>query len=400
MSKNYFLLFKTADAEKRAWRNLLLRRKQAVFPFIELTRGKKLRGAGRDENGKSLAAEQLRSQEGIYGFESNWRSALDLMEPCEQIFLDLTREPSLSCFETDYLSRSRDGYSAWTTFLISRKSSWSNVLPTMIVNPSEAEGELDYQANIKTQFDVMAANFGKIAYRVSVLEDSGFIYDLALLSNQIKEYVDGGGEFFIFLDHEYIRPTNGQVHAKRTSQIVSSIKDVSTSVTIVCLATSFPKSVTDIGDEDFDNFPVEEVYLFEAVLRDHPEIQYGDYGSINPIRNDEIIITQGWRPRIDYVSNNERLEIYYYREKRDVIGKHPSTRKNILAPYSRHYQSVAQKVKNRIPYYVNLNESWGCGQIEEAAAGNVPSNSPSHWISVRMEIHIVQILKHLGFDTR
>ncbi|QBY00122.1 hypothetical protein E2K80_04695 [Rhodophyticola sp. CCM32] len=398
MSENYFLLFKTADAEKRAWRNLAQERKKALFPIIELTRGKQNRGAGKDADGKPLTAEELRNTANIYGFEKNYRSTLDLMKPCEEVFVDLTREPSLSCFETDKLSLSADGYAVWVKFLTNLQNDWPNVVPTLIVNPSEDEDEAQYGENLAGQFDALAAAFGKILYRVSVLEDSEFIYDIRLLSDKISSFVEDGGTFFVALDHEYIRPRNGQVHAKRTSQIITSVLEAAPSVEIICLATSFPKSVTDIGDEDYDIFPVEESYLYNMIASEHENVQYGDYGSINPIRNDEVIITQGWRPRIDYVSAHEGLQTYYFREKRDVLGKDPRTRKNILAPYSRHYRSVAGKVRQHSPYYEDLPMSWGCDEIKAAALGDVPSNSPSHWISVRMEIHIVRLLRHLQLD--
>ncbi|GAA6176244.1 beta family protein [Sulfitobacter pacificus] len=398
MSENYFLLFKTADAEKRAWRNLASERKEALFPIVELTRGKKKPKVGKDKDGKQLPADQLRALAGIYGFESNYRSTMELMSPCSELFVDITREPSLSCYETDQLGRSDAGYSAWVDFVVGLHGTWENVLPTLIINPSEDEDEATYVKNVEDQFDAFAAKFTKMAYRVSILEDPDFIYDIALLKERIQAFTDEGGTFFVVLDHEYIRPRNGHIHSKRTSAIITSLVGVTDNVKIVCLATSFPKSVTDIGEEDFDSFPVEEAYLYDMVKKDHPHIQYGDYGSINPIRNDEIIITQGWRPRIDYVSSYEGLSVYYYREKRLVLGKNPATNKNILAPYPRHYTSVASKVRNRFPYYQVLNHSWGCQEIEDAANGSVPSNSPSHWISVRMEIHIIRILQHLGLD--
>jgi hypothetical protein len=72
--------------------------------------------------------------------------------------------------------------------------------------------------------------------------------------------------------------------------------------------------------------------------------------------------------------------------------------KNIYAPYSKHYASVARDVVNFAPYYENLIPSWGNKNIVAASHDKVPSNSPSHWISVRMEIHIVQVLKKLSLD--
>jgi hypothetical protein len=213
-----------------------------------------------------------------------------------------------------------------------------------------------------------------------------------------------GGEFFVLLDHEFVRPGNGAVNAKRTTQIIQSIYQQIGSVDVVVLATSFPKSVTEVGNEDHDRFRVEEMYLFDEVKKTHRNVKYGDYGSINPTRNDEVIIANGWRPRIDFVSRHGGLSTYYFRERRKVIGTETvvvqgeTKTKNVLAPYSIHYRSVANSVIGFSPYYERLTSSWGHGEILGAAAGKVPSNSPSYWISVRMEIHIVQILKHFNID--
>lgn len=196
----------------------------------------------------------------------------------------------------------------------------------------------------------------------------------------------------------------GLIHAKRTSQIITAVLNEIPRAEIVTLATSFPKSVTDIGDEDHDIFRVEEMYLFEMLKKENKNINYGDYGSINPIRNDEVFIATGWRPRIDFVSRHEGFNVYYFREKRNVIGQETVTvkgkqkQRNIFAPYSDHYGSVARDVVSFFPYYEDLTPSWGNEQIKAASRNNVPSNSPSHWISVRMEIHMIQVLKLLKLD--
>lgn len=404
VSKEYFLLIKTADAEKRAWRNLAAERRAEIFPVLELTRGKKLRGAGKDEDGNPLTAENLLNTAGVYGFERSNTSIFDLMSDCENYFVDLTREPSLSCKEIEDLSQSANGYQEWTNFVIGQKAKYSGVLPTLIVNPAEDEDEAQYTANLTQQFNSFAGEFGAMSYRASILEDDGFLYDLETLKGKIEAFQADGNEFYVFLDHEYIRPNNGLVHAKRTSQIISSILSVLPNVRIVTFATSFPKSVTDIGDEEHGIFRVEEMYLYEEIRKDHQALLYGDYGSINPIRNDEVIITQGWRPRIDFVSRHGGMNTYYFREKREVIGQETVTvkgvkkKKNIAAPYSDHYASVARDVVGFSPCYENLSPSWGNGEITSAAHNNVPSNSPSHWISARMEVHVVQVLKHLGLD--
>jgi Beta protein len=380
------------------------RRRSAIFPVLELSRGKKIRGAGKNAEGKSLPAEQLLNLPGIYGFEKNYSSAFELMGDCDQFFVDLTREPSLSCYEIEQLGLSLNGYERWTDFVFSAKGDHSGVLPTLIVNPAEEEDETQYVSNLTAQFRTFAEAFDAIAYRASVLEDEGFMYDIAALKPEIETFQSNGGRFYVFLDHEYIRPSNGLVHAKRTSQIIDAILNEIPELEIVVFATSFPKSVTDVGDEEHDIFRVEEMFLFEEISKYHKTVLYGDYGSINPIRNDELIITQGWRPRIDFVSRREGLWVYYFREKRDIIGqeevvaKGKRKNKNIYAPYSTHYASVARDVVGFSPYYEDLKPSWGNENIVAASGNQVPSNSPSHWISVRMEIHMVQVLKKLSLD--
>ncbi|WP_114011714.1 beta family protein [Cohaesibacter intestini] len=402
--ENYFLLFKTADAEKRAWRNLVAQRRSAITPIVELSRGKKKRNAGKDADGKPLTAEQLLSTFGVYGFERNWQTSLELLGDCEWFFLDLTREPSLSCAEIEQISGSNNGYEKWTSFVLDRRDEGISVRPTLIVNPAEEDDETSYVADLRSQFNTFASNFSEIAYRVAISEDDEFLFDLISLKGEIDSFQGSGGRFFVILDHEYVRPGNGLVHSKRTKQVISSIYSELKQVEIVVLATSFPKSVTDIGDEEHSIFRVEEMFLYEEVKKTHAKIKYGDYGSINPVRNDEVIITQGWRPRIDFVSRHNGLNTYYFREKRKVVGttevvvKGERKTKNILAPYSTHYRSVATKVTSFSPFYQAIRSSWGEDEIVAAAGGSVGSNSPSHWISVRMEIHISQVLKHFGCD--
>lgn len=404
VSKEYFLLFKTADAEKRAWKNLDHNRREAIFPIVELSRGRKIRGKGKDKAGNNLTAERLIGEKDIYAFDKNFTSAFDLMSKCKNFFVDLTREPSLSCYEIEQLSDSSNGYQNWVQFVLDRKANYSSILPTLVVNPSEEEAVEEYLDNLSSQFIKFSKKFNAIAYRASILEDEDFLYDLHALKNKIEQFQRDGGEFYLFLDHEYIRPNNGDAHYQRTSQIISSILDEFPSLKIVILATSFPKSVTDIGDENHDIFRVEEMYLYKKIKKNYDEVIYGDYGSINPIRNDEVVMARGWRPRIDFTSSVGELAVYYFREKRDVIGQSTvnvrgqSKKKNIYAPYSKHYSSVANKVIGFKFGYQDLKSSWGNDGIKAASMGRVPSNSPSYWISVRMEIHIIQILKCLGLD--
>ena len=149
---------------------------------------------------------------------------------------------------------------------------------------------------------------------------------------------------------------------------------------IIC-GTSFPNNISEIGNDETDTFSISEIFVFEAFKKIDRKIIYGDYGSINPIRNDNVIMARGWIPRIDVPLEKS---VYYYRQRR------PSKE----SKYNTTYKEVALKVMKDTRFPIDLN-AWGISMIKECANGVTPSSSPSFWISVRMNIHIMQQLKRL-----
>ena len=132
----------------------------------------------------------------------------------------------------------------------------------------------------------------------------------------------------------------------------------------------------DLGDLESDTFSISEIDVYNIVLQKHKDIIYADYASINPVRNDTITMARGWIPRIDVPLDKT---IFYYKKRRP---------KGVTA-YASTYIQVAQSVCSdlRFPHDLNI---WGINQIHSCAEGGTPSASPSFWISVRMNIHIVQ----------
>ncbi len=383
MVSKYFLLFKTAPSEFRAWANLSSEAKKNIIPIIELTRGKKIPKSDRDESDPDSRIEESkwRDTPGIYGFEKNVSSVEAAFTDTEYVILDLTREQELSCYEIDEIAKSANGYANWISFLSSQKEKFKKIIPTLLINPSADEDTEAYKANIVAQFKALMSNFDGACYRASVLLDTEFIYDLIVLKDEIKESMANGKRFIIELDHEFINPKSGFLHAVGTTGIIKKISEILPQAEIVILATSFPRSVADIGDPDSDSFPVEEISLYDEIKRNVARttiLHYGDYGSINPVRNDQV--ARGWRPRIDFTTSNGR--ILYYREKK-------------IKDYGIHYASVAKNLKND-PSFEDIPNSWGVKQIKLAALGTPPGKAPSFWISVRMEIFIRQQLRRLG----
>ena len=109
-------------------------------------------------------------------------------------------------------------------------------------------------------------------------------------------------------------------------------------------------------------------------------IMYSDYGSINPIRNDNVIMANGWRPRIDVPLETE---IFYYRRRK--VPKGYAVTYSLVAVDATRDRRFPSEIKN-----------WGINQIIIAADGASPGSSPSFWISVRMNIYIEQQLRRLS----
>lgn len=384
MASEYFLLFKTAQAEFRAWDALSQHAKRSVFPIVELTRGRKI-----PRSGKGLTVDELSGTEGIYNFSGNVDRIREKFGGSEHVIIDLTREEQLACFEIDDLYESANGYEKWVNFLTNERDNFTNLIPTLLVNPSDGESEEDYKTNIGNQLDNLMTEFSGVAYRVSVLLDPDFLYDLILLKDKINNYLNEKKRFWVELDHEFIRPGTGLLHAARTLGLISRIIEILPGAEIVVLSTSFPRSIEDLGDPEEDSFPLEEVYLFEEIVKNTQQsvaVFYGDYGSINPIRND-LVFARGWRPRIDFPTSKKRT--FYYREKRT------KDKDGVMSSYASHYVSVAKKVVGDSSFE-DIQESWGVKQIKSAAGGTPPGKAPSFWISVRMEIHMLQQIKRLG----
>lgn len=371
MRNNYHLIFKTGQSEFRAWNSLTSINRTKIIPIVELTRGRKF--AKKKGDGPDTIPR--------YDFDKICSEVKRSFGENEFLVLDVTREPSLISDDLVNISLPNGGYKNWIDFLVKYQSEVkAKVRPTIIVNPGDDDGEDKYISDIRQQFEALSKPFDAIYYRSFVIDDTDFVFDIAILKDLIIEYIKSGNEFFIVLDHEYIRPGTAMVHALRTISVVRKIRDSIPEIKFVVAGTSFPKSVTEIAGEDSGDFRAEELFLYDEMIRNlnkNQDIFYGDYGSINPVRNDDVK-RGGWRPRIDFISKDRR---FHYRRAKRLKD----------TPYSEFYETVAQNVI-KDPAFQGITSSWGVEQILKASSGLVPSSSPSFWISVRMEIYLTAII--------
>lgn len=374
----YHLLLKMGDSEIRAWKHLSASRKAELSVHCEITRGRK-----RPVKDKSAPIE--------YNVAKIYSAIAESFTECRVCVVDITREPTLRSSETEELGLSTEGYASWVAKVNELHAANAKVRPTLIVNPSEGDDYDQYQADIFSQFDAFAGRYDLISYRASVLHDEGFIDELTMLADKANAFIDQGKRFEVILDFEFVQASTASLHAAYVAPLISQIRTIIPHASIVSLGTSFPKSVTDVGDEQRDEFRLEELALFEAISRaQNQPIEYGDYGSINPIRNDAFIPVGPYlRARIDFPTQND--SIYYHRVAPSVD---PNTRK-LLSPKSSMYKAAAKLVMSD-ESHSPLSDSWGYDKIVEAATKAPEGSSPSFWISVRMEMHICRRLDEMA----
>lgn len=370
----YHLLLKMGDAEIRAWKHLNPARKAELSVHCEITRGRK-----RPNKDKLAPIE--------YNIAKIYSTIAEDFDDCRVCVVDITREPMLRSSETQALGRSAGGYAQWVAKVNELHAENTKVRPTLIVNPGEDDDYDQYVSDIFTQFDAFAQRYDLISYRASVLHDEGFIDDLSMLADRANAFIQEDRRFEIVLDFEFVQASTASLHAAYVAPLISQIRTIIPHASIVSLGTSFPKSVTDVGDEERDEFRLEELALYEAINRaQNQPIEYGDYGSINPIRNDAFIPVGSYlRARIDFPT--DKNSIYYHRVAPNVD---PNTKK-LLSPRSSMYKAAAKRVMADASHSP-LHGSWGYEKIVEAATKAPEGSSPNFWISVRMEMHICRRL--------
>lgn len=362
MMAPYYLLFKTGDAEIRALShcNVL----DNIIPLVELT---KSRRSTKDKQGN---------------IEKRLKSIAEIFKG-KPIILDITTDERQSNEQTQSFYDYEDGYLNWINFVqeLKSKEEFKQLIPCILANTSDPY----FDDNFSKQVKALNKFFPTLAYR-SPINDDGYLSDLQIISTlledkyTIKVIID-------CLDIKYTSFSSNELIAEineRIESIKTNCKNLN--VEIIIAGTSFPNSVSDyVKDDSSADFPVEEINLFNSINASE-HVFYGDYGSVNPIRNDDIKMTRGWIPRIDLTTSTDDggLTIHFERERRF------DTEAKINRDYADAYTSVAKKML-RIPSFPrNLQKNWGIEQIELCANGKAPGASPSFWISVRMSIFIHQ----------
>jgi hypothetical protein len=339
----YIPIIKTGDAEIRGVENLSDNVKDSITPIFELTRSR---------------ISKKYPEGDVYHRLNRLKDAFGN----RRFILDLTGEPNLSNRQIEDLQDNRNGYKKWIGFLISNKEDFPEMIPTIQISDVGVNSIEDYYERIRKQAKEMDTYFDSVVYRIPLgYEDFGG--DLKVVCEAIP-----GKKIICVIDAGFITQEKAKIYSEKAKSVVNKLNEFNVQK-VALSATSFPRNPTEFGEE----FNLEEV-LFFASVRDKTPLIYGDYATINPLRNLQAG-GNGWVPRIDMPTEDI---IFYHRSRK-------------VGSYADAYVRVAKLVCNDQRYKEAkkiIGGCWGIEQIELAAEGDPQGLSPSFWISVRMNIHM------------
>jgi len=344
----YSPLIKTTAAELKAYQNLLPSIKKTILPIVELTRSRISKN-----NRTGALNKQIEKM-------------LDLFADTPFI-IDLTTHIKLDNQEIEkMLHNTENGFSQWRLFIDRlRREGLSNVIPVIHFN-DDASPE-DFILQIKE----IEKSFIYAAFRFDVFDELAKKDYLSVLMANFKNKKN----LFLILDAGFIPVLKWKESIDPIKRRINEILELSKECNLISMSSCFPSSVISNGyggknGKTEGGFELSEVLLYEEILKGHENIIYGDYAGIHPVRYD--VSGGAWVPRVDVPSYKE---YFYYRCPRDEGG----------------YVIAAEKVVNDKRYKrLPLDISWGDDEIESAARGVPNGKSPSHWISVRSNMHMCQ----------
>lgn len=362
MDKKYCVVAKTAQAELKAMSNLSREVLNKILPIVELTRGR-----------KNTSKE---TKVVTYPYFKLIEKVKEIFRGCDIAF-DVTSIGALSSPEIDELFEFEGGYAKWIKLLddLRVEGYFKSIIPSVLLNYDDAR----FEDNVKLEIEQLNTRFESIMYRYSIGNDDG-IEDLKLISNSFPDEK----ELLVILDCEYVPTSSVNSTLEVCKDRINNIKKVlgQRKYKVVLVSTTYPNNVTETNNQYEDDIQLREIDLYNGVCKEYPDVVYGDYGTVNPQRNDGIILANGWLPKIDVALPT----LVYYKRRR---------RPNGTTAYSSTYELVARLATSDSRFPLSLIDIWGIRQIVDCSMGAVPSSQPSFWISVRMNTHICQQVKRL-----
>lgn len=347
----YFPILKTTDAELRAFEHLDATVKENIIPIFELTKSRKSK-----KNMNRCISKRLEMLKEVVG--------------ANPFILDLTTEKQLSNEQIDkILDEHAGGFPLWVDLIKENKEAGLNIIP--VIHYDE-QNVYDVKKEIEELFKLSSV----LAFRVPVADAIDYLKQMVAMGVPLEKLI-------VILDAEYQEPRgNGDKSYLFTGVVDLIIKEFSSNLPrcVLCAFSSFPDSVAKYGEDDRGGWVRYEKITYEALKSKYANVRglslkYSDYSSVHPYRYDT---TGGqWIPRIDFANNTHML---YYRARRED-GGYPYVAKLVLKDPN--YSPISNLVV------------WGDEEIFSAANGMPNGSSPSHWISVRINLYITRTVMEL-----
>lgn len=353
MSKyKYFPLIKTRDAELRSFKNLSKEVLEQILPIYELTKSRVTKKAPDGDIHRRMT--QIKE-----------------IQDGRPFILDLSTDPRYTNPQIEQLVDPYNGFIDWQYFLNLYKD--LNIIPMVHIYEDE-DNESAFE-DVEKFVEEVSKYKDYLAVRVPYdLDQEDYHFYLSPIVNNLNNDCS----LIVLLDANYVRHEAKSNVAKIISVFVSSaraVKKLDKVEDIVTICTSFPSNPAQEGGEDAEGeFRIYEEQIYQGV-KEHIDVKYGDYASIN---TEQIEMKGGtFVPRIDI---SEADGFIYKRYRRDD-GSYPRCAKRMKAD----------------PRYKNIS-TWADNEIQLASDDKPTGISPSFWISVRIVYYINSRLKLRALD--
>ncbi|HGS4484455.1 TPA: beta family protein [Vibrio cholerae] len=333
----YFPIIKTRDAELKCFQNLDKIILDQILPIYELTKSRKTTKTPDGDINRRMG--QIKDIQGGNPF-----------------ILDLCTDDKYINPQIEQLIDEYQGFQDWQYFLSIYKD--LNIIPMVHLYEDANLTFEEVGKFVRDMSSIKSFLAVRLPYDLEAQEYKDYL--LPIINN-----LQNNCTLYVLLDAGSIKNKNTQdvidnyiASYNEVSMLGDKIED------IVMLCTSFPISPRDEGDDDHGEFEIIEENVFQAI-RQHVNIKYGDYASINTI---QVEMKGGsFVPRIDIASNN----MFIYKRYRRDDGSYPKC-------------AIKMKEDER---YLPIG-TWADKEIELASQGKPTGISPSFWIAVRMNYYI------------
>lgn len=351
----YYPIIRTREAELFAFEHISIDSLDSIVPIFELTRSRRT----------------IKDKEGL--IEKNIERILNITDG-RQFIIDFTTDSELDNSQIAAFSNKANGFYNWCNFCLQLKQRNNNIIPCLALIGDCNDEDLLLEINNLSQ------NFEKLAFRIPLNIQSSITNQnmLTLIDEIIRKNLDIKNKFLFIFDFSYIPKEYStdqvyETHISLLTDFISKLQLIDNPLIIA--SSSFPRSVTEYSSEQSGNFPIKELILYPKFHRSIKSLQYGDYASIHPIMYSSF--GGSWIPRIDipYVDR-----YYFFRYRREEKG----------------YIRAAGDAMSFL-YSQNLSSDfWGIQEISKASSGSPSKSNPSFWISIRINLHVYNILKQLS----